>query len=538
MCMLLLLWQTHSTFYVSLGLTKPPMLPCSPLLFPCRLWPAAMPSHLLFHVAALPRQRLCLFEAQLLAPALSLFWDHLVQGRPLLPGSALLEMAMAAAHMQAASPAQPAAAATLMLSGCSIPAPVALSASPAAMRLQLEMRLKEGSFAVRGMQSRATHLAGRTGQCWQPASGAAVANAVPAGAKPAPSAQLAGLLMGAAEPAQLTFQTASLAVDPKLHTDGYCSHPAVVDSCLHLGASLAQLSATTTDTIRVPVGVEAFTAGQQFKPHHAELHAACQLVSMPVGPGPAITSYSLQQAPAAPAAVSISKLEARPIKLPAASKLRLFPALAAPAAAKQQAPAADAAEPPLLYQVRWEADSRAGQASTAAGSSSASCQQHPWHWPLARAAVVRPPSSRSFQQTAAAAAEMLCGCWPACSPGCSRRCAAAQPAPASASPPMAQCTLPAAWRPRPPAWRQQLPGACCVWQPQRRLKPSGQQLTSTAWRLTASWQRERRRTCLARSCGTAWRCAPCCCHPWQTGRCLRAQRHPLRCQGGCLSPAA
>jgi hypothetical protein len=153
-------------------------------------------------------------------------------------------------------------------------------------------------------------------------------------------------------------------VDPKLHTDGYCSHPAVVDSCLHLGASLAQLSATTTDTIRVPVGVEAFTAGQQFKPHHAELHAACQLVSMPVGPGPAITSYSLQQAPAAPAAVSISKLEARPIKLPAASKLRLFPALAAPAAAKQQAPAADAAEPPLLYQVRWEADSRAGQYSS------------------------------------------------------------------------------------------------------------------------------------------------------------------------------
>ena len=321
-----------------------------------RFWTGPAASQLLSQVVALPRQRMCLFEAQLLSPSLSFLWDHQVQGRPVLPGTALLELAQVTAHMLAGSAEQPGSAATssLLLQGCSIPAPVTLGASAAAMQLQVQAGLGDGSLVVRGMQSRNTHLTGHASQHRQ-------AHLQQAGSSNAAPMPLATLLLNTTAVGPMAFQTASLAVDPRKLTDGFCSHPAVVDSSLHLGASLARPSSGAAPVIRVPVGVQALATGGEWQPRQADLWAACRLHGVPAAQGPAVSSYTLRQAaaPAAAAAVDVSGLEARPIQLPAAAKAQLFSSSTA-AKATQQA-AAEAADVPLLYEVRWEASSQAAQ---------------------------------------------------------------------------------------------------------------------------------------------------------------------------------
>ena len=342
-----------------------------------RLWPAASPSHLLPSAAALPRQRQCLFEAQLLAPPASFLWDHSVHGRPLLPGSALLEMALAAAHSLATPPTQPAASVTLMLADCAIPAPLALSASPSAMQLQVEVGLRAGSFVVRGLRSKSTHLSGRVSRFLQRTDAGCTAVCEGTQRLTEAAAQLPAALL--VPWGQRAFQTATLAVDPKLHTEGYRSHPAVVDSSLHLGATLTQPTLPGVGSIHVPVAVEAFASNQEFNPHLAELATQCRLESRPAsGAAGIVSTYTVHHSSAgasAAAAINISGLEARSIKLPAASKtMPLFPAIAAAASSasgtavslqhQQQHAAGAAAEPLLLYQVQWEVERQAGQYSS------------------------------------------------------------------------------------------------------------------------------------------------------------------------------
>lgn len=343
-----------------------------------RFWPSPATHVMLSRSMALPRMRSCTFEAQPLAAALSYLWDHQVQGTAVLPGTALLEMAHAATHLLASSTdqQQPAAAgsdALLLLQDSTIPAPVVLSAAAAAMRLQVEVRLNDGSLALRSVHTQSTHLASRTGQCCHP--GFAGQPASQAGRPASITAQLAPLLICSAAPGQRAFQTGGLAVDPRRHTDGFRCHPAVVDSCLHLGASLAQLPASgAAPSIRVPVGLKALATGGSFQPLPAmELHGACEVHGPPDERGTAVSSYRLQQAAhgSAAAAVALSGLEARPIRLPAASKVQHFPAVAAAAgtAAAEQEPAAHGVQ--LLYRVLWEAASPAGQQGSGPAGSCA-----------------------------------------------------------------------------------------------------------------------------------------------------------------------
>ena len=328
------------------------------------------PSHLLAKAAPAPRQRLCLLEAQLLGPALAYPWDHRVAGRPLLPGSALLEVALAAGHSLLGSAAP--GGLSLAAQRCSISAPLALSGSPGAMVLQAEVALPEGSVTVRSKASRTAHLASAVRQC--PARLELPSAGVPREGC-SPSRAAAAVLGAAAQQQKLrqpAFQVGALAVDPTMHMDGYyCQHPAVVDATLHLGASLAPAASAAEEAasaggqpdpsaIRVPVGVEAVACGQQVAPWHARLHALGQLHSLEAG-GTATSSYTVQQggepgsngaAAAAGAAVQIAGLEARPLRLPAApAKLQLFPTVAV---ASSRQPAAADRPLPLLYQVGWE----------------------------------------------------------------------------------------------------------------------------------------------------------------------------------------
>ena len=366
-----------SEFTIHFSNQRPLLLPP-----PCRLWPAPLPFRLLHSAAPANRQRQCFFEAFLLAPTLAFCFDHRVQGRPLLPGSALFEAALAAGASLLASSAAPHSGTTaaalqpqvLAVVDCSIPSPVALGASAAGMALRVEASLGSGSLAVRSVRSRATHLAGHWARVAQGAGGpgpsAAEAGDMKKSRQHAASPALAGLLaagrartlgtVGAAH------QIAGITVDPLVHGDGYQCHPAIVDSCLHTGASLAPTSAGTEQqqpTVRVPVGVQAFLAGTEFKPFFSELSAHGRLTALGGASSSAVSSYAVRQGAtahaAAAAAVVIAGLEARPISLPPASiRLQVFPA-AAPQAQQQQPGAAQEPEPELLYEVQWEASSKA-----------------------------------------------------------------------------------------------------------------------------------------------------------------------------------
>ncbi len=333
-----------------------------------RFWPSPEPHKMLHRAASGSRPLGCAsLEAQLLAPALSFLWDHQVQGTAVLPGMALLEIAAAACHVLRSSSggsdqqAVRNGGSPLLLQDSSVPAPVVLSAAVAAMRLQADVQHMDGSLTVRSMHTQSTHLASRTSQCAEPTVRGKRPSLNPTAA--ALSKQLSALVISSmSQP----FQTASLAVDPRRHADGFLCHPAVVDSCLHLGASLAQPSSNgSAPTMHVPVGIQVFAAGDGFlATAAAELHGACQLHSMPAEQGPALSSYRLQQAAtdaSADAAVTLGGLEARPIRLPTASKAQLFPSVAAAAETARGEQQPDVQTVPLLYQVQWEAFCPTGQ---------------------------------------------------------------------------------------------------------------------------------------------------------------------------------
>ena len=338
-------------------------------------WPSPAPLRLLSRAVFVSRrQTSALLEAQLLVPALSFLWDHLVQGTAVLPGAALLEIAAAASHLLSSSSDQRAAHnsnSLLLLRHSSIPAPVVLSGIAMSMRLQAEVQHADGGLTVRSIHAKSVHLTSRISQCAesaverQPSSDSTAA---------APSSRLELLLRSS--PGLQPYQTASLAADHVWHTDGFLCHPAVVDSCLHLGASLAQPSISgSAPPMRVPVGLQALMAGNGFQPAAAlELRGACKLHSMPTEQGPALSSYQIWQAASGSSTavtVALAGLEARPIRLPTTGKAQLFPAAAVAAAdaASGTQPQEDAQ---LLYHVRWEAFTPSGELGRAA-----SCQSQP-----------------------------------------------------------------------------------------------------------------------------------------------------------------
>ncbi len=334
------------------------------LFIPFRLWPAAFASHLLQRVAPSTRQGRCNFEASLLGHALAFIFDHHVHGRPMLPGSALFEATLAVGHMLSSptSAPPPAAAAPIVTpvaaTQCSISVPMLLSGSQAAMRLRVVAGIRDGSMEILSSDSKATHLTAVIKRCQslqtQPA------HQLQAFATRTHHVLLAGLDRTAAKAA---FQLADVAVLPALHMDGFCSHPAIVDSSFHLGASLGSSKAgkagKAAGDVRVPVTVAAVAAGHAFEPHHALLHAQGHLNSHTSASS--VSSYRVING-GAHSAVEVASMEARPFKLPAVT----HPAAPLFAAAGSEARSPlQVAEPATLYELQWEAYSRAQYAANA-----------------------------------------------------------------------------------------------------------------------------------------------------------------------------
>lgn len=297
-----------------------------------------------------------------MAPALSFLWDHQVQSRPLLPGSALLEMAMAAGHMLATSIMQRDSETSTLLAECTIPASATLSDSPAAMQLQLVLGLREGSYTISSVHSRITHLAGGTRNCSHDHRSKTFASVVPANTET--TVQLSAMLAaGPVREVRLASQLGCLSINPVVHTDGYCSHPAVVDGCLHLGASLAQSSEGDMSRITVPVVVRSYASTREFKPNaDMNTYASCRLSQISLD-GASVSSYSLKSAFAKTAVTEIADLEARPMRVMAATrKLPIFVRKESSAVvSNEHSGEVGAIAPRLLYHVLWEADSMTGQ---------------------------------------------------------------------------------------------------------------------------------------------------------------------------------
>ena len=193
------------------------------------------------------------------APHLAFLRDHAVSGRLLLPGAALFELALAAGRTLAGVHSRFPVAVT----GASIAAPVMLTSGSASVTLHFHVDLVAAEVVIstggnaRGQQP-AVHFTART---------AMVATTVPVHSllTSRPTQQTALTEVAAAANAAPSSQAArargvaDMAFDGKQHGDGFVVHPAVVDCCMHVAASLNMPAEDGSPApLRVPSSVEAY----------------------------------------------------------------------------------------------------------------------------------------------------------------------------------------------------------------------------------------------------------------------------------------
>jgi acyl transferase domain-containing protein len=211
--------------------------------------------------------------------ALAFLWDHRVQGRVLLPGTAMFELAAAAAAALSGDGSLPAAARPT-LAALSIVSPKVLSAltgggkvdssqqAAAADVLLCEADTATGQVRVgsapQGSSSAAApvHLKADTVSAI-PAAMAAAGNQRQALASTAsPLRQAVGSFSskgsGSTRSAGHTLAQPQLpAPTAASHAESFLMHPAVADATLHLGA--VHVAAGSSRVSRVPVGVAAYS---------------------------------------------------------------------------------------------------------------------------------------------------------------------------------------------------------------------------------------------------------------------------------------
>ena len=213
--------------------------------------------------------------------ALAFLWDHRVQSRVLLPGTAMFELAAAAAAALAGDGLLPAAAQPT-LAALSIISPKVLSAPTAGGNIDgsqqaaaADVLLCEADTATG--QVRVASAAQGSGSAAAPVH--LKADIVLAAAAATPSAEYLGQPMAnTASTLQQAVGTLSsqgsgssrgaghMLAQPQLpaatadgHAESFIMHPAVADATLHLGA--VHVAAGSSRVSRVPVGVAAYSCG-------------------------------------------------------------------------------------------------------------------------------------------------------------------------------------------------------------------------------------------------------------------------------------
>ena len=316
-------------------------------------------------------------------------WDHRVSGRPLFPGAAFFEAAAGAAlALLSSSTFGPA---NLALSALSITAPLVLpSAFQAGMEsVQVETALAAGQMEVRSGQPGkfARHLSGAASRV------AAQATAEPVLQQTSRAAHMLLLLLSATSVRGARPAACASLAPPTHEASGLRVSPAVLDSCLQLGAVGPAEAGSTQQQLRVPTGVGALMV-----PAAASADEGCAALSRPAAqqqqqpqqtvPGSATyTDYALLSG-AGLAVCSIGSLEAKPMAAP-----------------KPAAPAAPAASGALaaeqwLYEVSWQARGLDAGGAVAAAAASAAQQGTPLD--LGREAALAAASAIAFGQAAVA----------------------------------------------------------------------------------------------------------------------------------------
>ncbi len=233
-----------------------------------RFWPAPVRHLLISGCAARPAAGSWDFVLDAATPQLAFLRDHAVSGHLLLPGAALFELALAAGRTLVGGGVHsrlPAA-----VTGASIAAPVMLTSASGHMMLGCRMDLVAADVVIsiggiaRSKQP-TVHFTARTAlvEAAMPVHSLersqqrrqTVLTEMAAAANAAPSSQAAR-----------ARGSADMAFDGKLHGDGFVVHPAVVDCCMHVAASLNVPGEDGSPApLRVPSSVEACCALDEVK---------------------------------------------------------------------------------------------------------------------------------------------------------------------------------------------------------------------------------------------------------------------------------
>jgi hypothetical protein len=374
---------------------QPPFaLPNNQSTLPAFLWPT--------HLRLQTKQQLA-FRLALGRPALSFLWDHQVQSAPIMPGAAYFEMAAAASRtlLRLAEP-------VVALTGAAIAAPLKLPAAElaASVVVSAEVALLSGDISIRSVAadspSKASgkagnkktaaaetlHLRGslavvRAGAtaaaelaaassspslsadavraaCRQPQDVAAVYRGLhAAGLQYGPAfRQLRGIQQGDSS-AAAALGSCSRQEQRDADVSGFLMHPAMLDSCLQLGALVHEPAGTDSAAVAaaaggayVPAGLAAYLIqqpAQQGRGAQAVVRRSPE--AQRKAAGATYRDHTLLASSGAVLAV-LDGLEAK--QLHGGSGAR-----SATAAAKQQQ------QEEVLYEVAWQATTAA--ATTSAG---------------------------------------------------------------------------------------------------------------------------------------------------------------------------
>jgi NADPH:quinone reductase-like Zn-dependent oxidoreductase/acyl carrier protein len=336
-----------------------------------RLWPLPAANQLISSFTSSTTA----FEVNLCSSRLAFLWDHLVGGRVVFPGAAYVEMA-AAATTALLLPSSAGQAAAVALAGVTIPAPLVLPAQLTAKhvssqlfpRLVCSLDARTGQLQIRSVQqtleaASQLHMMCTAAAVTQPASTAFARHTESTYTSRA-------LLQSTMQPAvAAALQEAAAGTQPcmvaalapaSLTADGTLMHPAVLDSCLQLGAVPTSVHASVT--LRVPAGMELVL-----------LPTGNSTQDQPSGPNSSSSSTLQQWASVAPAAsssspktsgavcldyhmagsvnCSIAGLTAKPITIEALQQPQSISSGAVAAAPSKQQ------DTQMLYDTVWLADS-------------------------------------------------------------------------------------------------------------------------------------------------------------------------------------
>ena len=201
--------------------------------------------------------------SKLAEPRLAFLWDHMVGGKVLLPGAAMLEAAAAAGRVLLSSAASAANTLGLSITGISIHAPLVLPdnlAAAAGSTLQVKVSLRDGSLQLASASGvshhQQVHLSGRLAACSLPSSKEEKQGllAIPVWLQQVISAAISqdkGEIKGQTGAAAAAGNLAAAVAD----AEAFVLHPAVLDNAFQLCAAVSE--ATQQGKLLVPASVDA-----------------------------------------------------------------------------------------------------------------------------------------------------------------------------------------------------------------------------------------------------------------------------------------